>query len=123
PPPPPPPSSGAGPSSNPRYAYLLQRLRGRQITMEEATELFAIQQALISAPTATATEPSPTDDAGAPPATGSPGRPGIPPAGALVAASADDLLWMSLLTMGAGAGVLAAVLKRAQEGPRNSGTK
>ncbi len=38
---------GAG-SRNARYAYLVGRLRTRQITMEEATELFGVQQAALS---------------------------------------------------------------------------
>ena len=106
-------SAGQGTS---RYVYLVARLRNRQITMEEATELFSIQQAMIRR----VPPPPPTDDSG----TGS--LPAPPPepnaATGLTVPSVDDALWMTLLTMGAGAGVLAAIFKRAQEGPRPEGT-
>ncbi|MGA7846682.1 MAG: hypothetical protein WCB18_06315, partial [Thermoplasmata archaeon] len=44
PPPPPPVEEAEEPVGAPRYPYLVSRLRNRQITMEEATELFAIQR-------------------------------------------------------------------------------
>jgi hypothetical protein len=87
----------------------LGRLRNRQITMEEATELFAIQQATIRAASR------------APPASASmtPGAP--PPAGAAAAAGlsvmSDEGLALALLAFGTGAGVLAAILKRNRDGP------
>jgi hypothetical protein len=115
-PPPPPPPPGAPPAGlgNPRYVYLITRLRSRQITMEEATELFSLQQQLIRdaqsrrpAPSA----PSP-DGSGA----GSPGSPL-----ALVHPMTDEGIAWSLLAIGAGAGVLAAIMKRAQDGPKAPG--
>ena len=53
----------SGSASSARYAYLVGRLRGRQITMEEATELFAIQQTMI--------EPGQRDEPSASPAASS----------------------------------------------------
>lgn len=104
--PPPPPGTGAAA----RYVYLLSRLRSRQITMEEATELFAMQQEMIRRAGGRPAPPPPAPAApGAPSATAPP-----PPVATL---PADDQLWLGLLAMGAGAGVLAAVLKRAREGP------
>ncbi len=105
PPPPPPPSPSA------RYAYLVGRLRHRQITMNEATELFELQQTTLASALARAqTVPSPPPE-GAPPASSTTPA---PPASLLPAA--DDAFWMGLLAMGAGAGLLAAVLKRSRAG-------
>src|SRR4029077_17208883 len=65
----------ASPSA--RYVYLLTRLRERQITMEEATELFGVMQGRIRSAGASAPPPppSPTDapTAPVPPAPGGPG--------------------------------------------------
>jgi hypothetical protein len=94
-PPEPAPSGGA----SVRYVFLLSRLRSRQITMEEATELFGIMQAMIR----TAQTPS----AAPPPATGGGAAPGAP----ATAPSGDDY-WISLLVLGAGAGIGAALVKR-----------
>ena len=107
------PSTNQGTS---RYVYLVARLRNRQITMEEATELFSIQQAMIRR----APPPPPPDESGTGAAAPPPPQSSAPTGLALP--SVDDALWMTLLTMGAGAGVLAAVFKRAQEGPRSEGT-
>jgi hypothetical protein len=106
--PPPPPEEVAAGLANPRYVYLIGRLRNRQITMEEATELFTFQQQLLSA----AMAPRAT--------TSSPSRPpsAVPTGPSQAVVFNDEGLALSLLAMGAGAGVLAAVLKRAQEGPR-----
>ncbi len=102
-PPPPPVDRGA---ANPRYVYLLTRLRGRQITMEEAIELFALQQALLRAASSASRVPAPAGAAAPTPAlSGLPMR------------VDDDGLAYGLLLLGAGAGVLAAVLKRSREGP------
>jgi hypothetical protein len=107
------PPPGVG---NPRYVYLLSRLRNRQITMEEATELFSLQQQMIAGALAAARSAS-ASAAAAGAAPGSP--PSTAPAGTPApVAFNDEGLALSLLAMGAGAGVLAAVLKRAQEGPR-----
>lgn len=107
-PPPPPPAS---PST--RYAYLVARLRNRQITMNEATELFEMQQttlasALARARSAPPPPPSPAAGTAAEPAAAPPPSLGTLP---------DDAFWMGLLAAGAGAGLLAAVLKRARDGP------
>jgi len=97
--------------SNPRYVYLLGRLRNRQITMEEATELFSLQQQLLASLAASrSSSPAPPSSPGTPSSTGTPSAPGM--------TFNDDSLLLGLLAMGAGAGVLAAVMKRAQEGPR-----
>jgi hypothetical protein len=93
-----------------RHVYLLGRLRSRQITMEEATELFAIQQAMIRA---ASRSPPP-----APTSTGTPGAPasgGTPMAGLSV--MSDEGLALALLAFGTGAGVLSAILKRNRDGP------
>lgn len=105
--PPPPPGSDSA-----RYAYLVARLRNKQITMSEATELFEMQQAtLASALTAAGRSPPP------PPPSGDTGGTTTPPtATASTPVPADDLFWMGMLAVGAGAGVLAAILRRGQAG-------
>ena len=58
--------SGANvaPATSARYVYLMTRLRTKQITMEEATELFSLQQGLLNAARLAASRqvppPSPT---------------------------------------------------------------
>lgn len=100
---------GAAGAANQRYNYLVGRLRSRQITMEEATELFALMQGMIAranevARAATYRTPTPSVPAVVPPPP--PSRlPGAP-------SSADDFLLVGLLAMGAGAGLLAALSKR-----------
>jgi hypothetical protein len=102
-----------------RYAYLVGRLRNRQITMEEATELFSLQQTMIAraAVMNVAPPPTPTDaeDSTVP----------EPPARTVrdagTPAVSDETLTLTLLAMGAGAGLLAAVLKRARDGPKPTG--
>jgi len=111
---PPAPSPGRDASRNVRYAYLVGRLRNRQITMEEATELFTIMQSMIQtseAARAALMRVPPTPMAGVPP----PPRPSAPagPAGARV--FDDDMLLFGLLAMGAGAGLVAATTKRLRE--------
>ncbi len=90
-----------------RYNYLVGRLRSRQITMEEATELFAILQAMLraseTARLAAVARPSASPSAPPGPVARSPGA---TPAGP------DDLLLVGLLAMGAGAGLLAAMAQR-----------
>ncbi|MCI4326976.1 MAG: hypothetical protein L3K16_05000 [Thermoplasmata archaeon] len=108
----------SGSASSARYAYLVGRLRGRQITMEEATELFAIQQTMISRASVMNQVPPPPPppdvDANAPPAV-----PSNPSTGGSL--FSDENLAMTLLAMGVGAGLLAAVVKRAREGPKPTG--
>ncbi len=77
--------------------------------MEEATELFALQQAMIRAAGRTA----PTPTAGAP-AAGTP----ISTAAPGISVVSDEGLALALLAVGTAAGVLAAVLKRGRDGPR-----
>jgi len=111
PPPPPPPAPVESPSGSPRYVYLLGRLRNRQITMEEATELFAIQQVMIrSASRASTSRGSATAPPGAVAPTGVPG--------AGLAVMSDEGLALALLAFGTGAGVLAAILQRGRDGPK-----
>ncbi len=99
---------------NARYAHLIGRLRSREITMEEATELFTLMQVMlrnsemarVAALRAGAATP------GAPstlPPTLAPRTPGSP--------ASDDLFLVGLLAMGAGAGLLAAMAKRLSSPP------
>jgi hypothetical protein len=126
PPPAPPPPSAPSPADvgeipqAPRYQYLVGRLRNRQITMEEATELFAIQRqqvALLLARTnalaAAAAAPSQGPRAPRPiarPAT--PGAPAVP-----FPVEGMDFWGEGLLFLALGAGLLAALAKRAQGPP------
>lgn len=109
------PTAGSAPgpasSRNQRYAYLVGRLHNRQITMEEATELFTIMQATIQSSEAARVALMRTPQ---PP---SPVGPGVtaPPPSAPAPSGGDDLLLVGLLAMGAGAGLLAAMTKRIQE--------
>jgi hypothetical protein len=108
----------AASQSTSRYAYLVSRLRNRQITMEEATELFALQQTMIaraSVMNLPPPPPAPPDDstvATPPPRTVASG--GNLPIN-------DETVTLALLGMGVGAGLLAAVLKRARDGPKPTG--
>lgn len=105
------------PSPSARYAYLVARLRNRLITMEEAIELFALMDDTIRmlrttsmrAPPAVA-RPSPAA-APAPPPSASGPTSGI---------ATDDLLTAGVLMIGAGAGIAAALRRRAAEGPRTT---
>jgi predicted acylesterase/phospholipase RssA len=109
--PPPPPSDTPG-SRGQRYAYLAARLQNRQITMEEATELFTVMQAMIAraneAARAAAARASGSVPAALPPASVREAPRREAPSGG----SADDLLLVGILAMGAGAGLLAALSKR-----------
>jgi hypothetical protein len=103
------PSPQRAPS--PRYAYLVARLRGRQITMEEATELFQIQQQLIQGmlpPAGTAAAPSQA----------APAQPSAPGSGLNLRLS-DDTVGVGLIALGAAAGLLAAMLARAESNRRS----
>ncbi len=110
----PPEAAAPGRAPSPaRYGYLVGRLRSRQITIEEATELFEIQQRMIVVAAAPAVDNRPRSPE-PPPAPSTPGTPssakGLPRPG-------DDALWEALPVLAAGAGILAAVLKRAGLGP------
>ena len=95
-----------------RHAHLVGRLQSRQITMEEATELFTIMQGMLqtseAARLALMRAPRPAATTGHAPPTPHP-----PPAAG--GSSTDDLLLVGLLAMGAGAGLLAAMTKRIQD--------
>jgi hypothetical protein len=106
-------ASPSVPPTTARYVYLMTRLRSKQITMEEATELFSVQQGLLQAARAAAARSS--SSSSTPSVPGLPGAPGQAPTPLAIS---DDTLWTGLLFMGAGAGVLAAILRRAQDGPR-----
>lgn len=97
-------------TSSPRYAYLVARLRNRQITMDEATELFGLQQSTMSALlTRTPSESTAVESTSRPP----------PTAVSNLAAGpilSDDTVWLGLLAVGAGAGLFAALLQRARDG-------
>jgi hypothetical protein len=106
-----PPSANAGDAQrNARYAFLVARLRNRQMTMEEATELFAIMQGMLrQSETARAALMRLPPPPSAEPAVKA--RPAAaPPSG-----SADDFLLLGVLAMGAGVGLLSALTKRMQE--------
>jgi hypothetical protein len=124
PPPAPSPSAAPAPTNaedltgGQRYQYLVFRLRNRQITMEEATELFAIQRqqvavmlARTNALAAAAAVPQPTPRLPRPMA-----PPVTPTAKAAAAAAIEGLdLWgEGLLFLALGAGLFAALAKRAQ---------
>ncbi|MGA8663940.1 MAG: hypothetical protein WB809_02575 [Thermoplasmata archaeon] len=106
-------SGGDANTRNARYAYLVGRLRSRQITMEEATELFNQLQAAVSraeagrlaamaqASASRGITPTRVQMPPPPPSTGSGGS--------------DDFLLLGLLAMGAGVGLLAAMTKRMQD--------
>jgi hypothetical protein len=114
PPAPAPPTGGAA-GANARYAYLVGRLRARQITMEEATELFGIMQAMIqrseSGRLALMAASRSRGLSGASAPTPAPTGPIQTAVG-----SSDDMLLFGLLAMGAGAGLVAALSKRIQDG-------
>ncbi len=101
-------STDAGSRSS-RYNYLVGRLRGRQITMEEATELFTLMQGMIARANDAARAAAYRPAVAVPPGT-APAPP--PPPGLPATSSADDFLLVGLLAMGAGAGLLAAISKR-----------
>ncbi|HXQ49271.1 MAG TPA: hypothetical protein VN842_05825 [Thermoplasmata archaeon] len=112
------PSAPAPAAANPnaRYTYLVGRLRARQVTMEEATELFGIMQAMLQRSESgrqalmAASRSRGVSAVSAPSAAPAPRTP--PAAG-----SSDDMMLLGLLAMGAGAGLVAALSKRILEGP------
>ncbi len=107
------PPPGGDAQRNARYVFLVTRLRNRQMTMEEATELFALMQAMLraseSARLALARSPM------AAPTLPAESRPAPLVVSAPSAGGADEFLLMGLLAMGAGAGLMAAMAKRMQD--------
>jgi hypothetical protein len=93
---------------SPRYAYLVGRLQNRQITMEEATELFDYQQRTISSILAQANQPP------APVTPAAPAQAAPSPSGVSVSFN-DDSIGVGLLALGTAAGLFAAILSRATE--------
>ena len=94
-----------------RYNHLIGRLRDRQITMEEATELFGMMQAMLRASEAARLSGL------APPVEGTAPRPRPKPATAPVGVPmTDDMMLAGFLALGAGTGLLAAIAKRMAEG-------
>jgi hypothetical protein len=118
-----PPSATDPASRNARYAYLVGRLRGRQITMEEATELFNLMQvSLARSESARLAAMAAVSSSSGAALTRIPPPP--PPSGGATASGSDDFLLVGLLAMGVGAGLMAALTKRIQEltpPPANSG--
>ena len=114
----PPPGASPAAQRNSRYAYLVGRLRNRQMTMEEATELYGIMEgmlrtseaaraALMRSPMALAPAEPPARPKAAPPPSGG---------------GSDEFFLLGILAMGAGAGLLAAMTKRLQELPSATST-
>lgn len=101
---------GGTPGSGARHAYLVGRLRNRQITMEEASELFEIMDITIRSLSAAAL----AAPVARPPTT--PPRAERTPAASLL--NSDDLLPFGLLLVGAASGISAAVRERSRNGPR-----
>jgi hypothetical protein len=106
-----PATGSADAQRNQRYVYLVGRLNNRQMTMEEATELFSMMQGMLrqseAARLAMARAVPP------PPPTGGKERPPSGPAPA--GGGSDDFFLLGILAMGAGAGLLAAMSKRLQD--------
>jgi len=96
-----------------RYNHLLERLRNRQITMEEATELFGLMQGFLRASEAARLA---LQGAAASAGPAKPPAPKAKPAAGSGIPAADDLMVAGILAMGAGAGLLAAITKRMTEG-------
>jgi len=104
-------AAGGDTGQNARYAYLVGRLRNRQMTMEEATELFNLMQSMLQRSEAAraAMMRMPPTSPSAPTA-----QPPVPRLAA-PSGSSDDFLLLGILAMGAGAGLLAAMTKRMQD--------
>jgi hypothetical protein len=112
----PPAAPGAGSNASARYSYLTSRLRSRQITMEEATELFGIMQGMLARSELSrqalmaASRTRGLTGTAAPAAASAPTPPSVPGSG-------DEMLLFGLLALGAGTGLVAALAKRIQDGP------
>jgi len=114
-------SAGEVGARSQRYNYLVGRLRSRQITMEEATELFTLMQGMLARANELARVAAIRSQAApAAAAAGLPSSPRIAPA----TSGADDLFLVGILAMGAGAGLLAAMTKRIGDStpPASSGS-
>jgi hypothetical protein len=107
-------STGEGVSPNARYGYLVGRLRSRQITMEEATELFGIQQGLLQRSEAGRQALMAASRNRGMAGTTTP-VPSAPTGPGVVVSGSDDTLLFGLLALGAGAGLIAALTKRIQD--------
>ncbi len=105
--------TAGAPARNQRYTYLIARLRNRQMTMEEATELFALMDAMLRA-SETARLAMARPSASLPPTPVA--APARPPSAAPAAGTGDDFFLLGIMAMGAGAGLLAAMTKRIQDG-------
>ena len=116
PPSPPPPSAPPAQNPNTRYIYLVARLRNRQITMEEALELFALMDESIRVLRAATARPVAPPPAPAPAEAKPP--PAVPGAGLMGGMTPDDMLAAGILLIGAGAGVSAALRERSKSGPK-----
>jgi hypothetical protein len=103
----------AGAQRNQRYAYLVARLRNRQMTMEEATELFTMMDGMLRTSEAARAAMMRAPPPG--PAEALPARKPAVSAGA-AAGGSDDFLLMGILALGAGAGLLAALSRRIETG-------
>ena len=97
-----------GAAMSPRYVYLLNRLRTRQITMEEATELFSLQQAMLAQERAANRM---SREAKSVPVPAAPERNLL----GVISTAPEDLLWEGMLLAGPAAGLLAAIMKRSRE--------
>ncbi len=104
--------SGSNAQRNVRYAYLVGRLRNRQMTMEEATELFGLMEGMLRQAEAARSALVRAAAAPAAPMAETP-RPKAAPA----PSGGDDFFLLGILAMGAGAGLLAAMSRRLAEGP------
>lgn len=109
----PPTSYGLDAQRNTRYVYLVARLRNRQMTMEEATELFGLMQAMLRASESARLVAA--RSVTVPSAAASESKAAPRPAAAPALSGSDDFLLMGLLAMGAGAGLWAAMAKRMGE--------
>ncbi|MGC2289892.1 MAG: hypothetical protein WA688_08565 [Thermoplasmata archaeon] len=112
PPPPPPPEEAEEVTGAPRYPYLVGRLRNRQITMEEATELFTIQRQqvrLLMARTNALAAAAASPSVRMPRPAARPAAPAAP-----VAMEGLDPWGEGLLFLALGAALLAALMKRSQ---------
>jgi hypothetical protein len=110
-----PPEFGGDAQRSARYGHLIGRLRAREITMEEATELFNLMQAMLRI-SESARVAALRMTAASTPTTPSPVTPRVPSTTAPSVAS-EDLFLVGLLAMGAGAGLLAAMAKRLSSAP------
>jgi len=102
---------GGTASSSARYVFLVGRLRNRQITMEEATELFEIMDLTVRSLSAAAAAAPPASKSSSPPKSTSPESPAP-------RFNSDDLLPFGILLVGAASGISAALRDRSRNGPR-----